>query len=65
MDTVNLYGMPELTKRQQQIVDYIDRHQHKTGAAPTLQEIADQFGFRSLTTVADHLRLIRQKGGAG
>ena len=54
--------MPELTKRQRQIVDFIDRHQHKTGAAPTLREIADEFGFRSVTTVADHLRLIRQKG---
>ncbi len=29
---------------------------------PAFQEIADHFGFRSLTTVADHLRLIKQKG---
>src|SRR6185436_2623520 len=32
------------------------------GVAPSFKEIADHFGFRSLTTVADHVRLIRQKG---
>ena len=54
--------MAELTKRQRQIVDFIDRHRHNTGVAPSYKEIADQFGFRSPTTVADHLRLIRKKG---
>ena len=29
---------------------------------PSFQEIAEHFGFKSPTTVADHLRLIRQKG---
>ena len=54
--------MLQLTKRQRQIVDFIARQRHDTGLTPSFQEIADQFGFRSLTTVADHLRLIRQKG---
>ncbi len=54
--------MKELTKRQRQIVDFIGRHRHNTGITPSFKDIADQFGFRSLTTVADHLRLIRQKG---
>src|SRR5262249_12337105 len=54
--------MPELTKRQRQIVDFIERQSRNVGVTPSFQEIADQFGFRSLTTVADHLRLIRQKG---
>jgi repressor LexA len=54
--------MAELTKRQRQIVDFIDRQRHNTGVVPSFKEIADQFGFRSLTTVADHLRLIRKKG---
>src|SRR5437868_6634272 len=54
--------MAELTKRQRQIVDFIDRQRRDHGVTPSFKEIADQFGFRSLTTVADHLRLIRQKG---
>jgi repressor LexA len=54
--------MSNLTRRQRQIVDFIDRHRHDTGVTPSFQEIATRFGFRSVTTVADHLRLIRQKG---
>jgi repressor LexA len=54
--------MAELTKRQRQIVDFIDRQRQNTGVAPSFKEIADQFSFRSPTTVADHLRLIRKKG---
>ena len=54
--------MPSLTRRQQQVLDFIRREQEQGGVAPTLAEIASHFGFRCLTTVADHLRLIRQKG---
>ena len=54
--------MTDLTKRQRQIVDFIDRQRRDHDIAPSFKEIADQFGFRSLTTVADHVRLIRQKG---
>ena len=54
--------MLQLTRRQQQVVDFIDRHRHSTGVSPTFREIAQHFGFRSSSTVADHLRLIRQKG---
>lgn len=55
----------ELTKRQQQIVDFIQRQQERDGISPTQTEIARHFGFNSVTTVADHLRLIRQKGLLG
>jgi len=54
--------MPPLTRRQQQLLDFIRREQEQGGVAPTLAEIARHFGFRSLNAVAEHLRLIRQKG---
>jgi repressor LexA len=54
--------MHDLTQRQQQIVDFIRRRQQASGLTPSFQEIAEHFGFKSPTTVADHLRLIRQKG---
>lgn len=57
--------MNELTKRQQQIVDFIQQQTLKMGVSPSFQDLADHFGFRSLTTVADHIRLIRQKGVLG
>src|SRR5436309_10645908 len=54
--------MNELTKRQRQILDFIQRCQQTTGVTPSLREIAAQFGFRSMSTVVDHVRLIQNKG---
>jgi repressor LexA len=54
--------MKELTRRQRQILEFVQRYQQDAGCAPSFQDIADHFGFRSPTTVADHLRLLRQKG---
>jgi repressor LexA len=54
--------MSELTRKQQQILDFIVKWQRTEGATPTYQEIADQFGFRSLNSVTEHVRLLRQKG---
>jgi repressor LexA len=61
-NTVSVFSMSALTRRQQQILDHIRREQEQAGHAPTLAEIARHFGFRSLNAVAEHLRLIRQKG---
>jgi repressor LexA len=54
--------MIELTRRQQQILDFILKWQRTAATTPTYQEIADQFGFRSLNSETEHLRLLRKKG---
>jgi len=54
--------MTDLTRKQQQILDFVVKRQRMDGATPTFQEIADQFGFKSLNSVTEHLRLLRQKG---
>ncbi len=54
--------MSELTRKQQQVLDFILKWQRTQGVTPTFQEIADQFGFRSLNSVTGHVRLLRQKG---
>jgi repressor LexA len=54
--------MTSLTRRQQQIVDFLQRFQRDEGIMPTAQEIAAHFGFRSPNAVTSHLRLLRQKG---
>ena len=53
--------MTGLTRKQQQILDFIMKWQRTEGATPTYQEIADQFGFRSLNSVTEHLRQLRLK----
>ena len=52
----------KLTKCQRRIVEFIQTCVRDSGRPPTRKEIAHHFGYRSLTTVEDHLRLIVQKG---
>ena len=54
--------MQALTKRQQQVLDFIQRTQQAEGIAPSHREIAAHFGFKSPYAASEHLRLIRQKG---
>jgi repressor LexA len=52
----------DLTQRQQEVLSFIIRHQQTNGAPPSQREVALEFGFRSTTAVADHLRALRRKG---
>lgn len=54
--------MKKLTRRQKQVLDFIDRTQRKTGIFPTLQEVANHFGFKSINAVQDHIRALTRKG---
>ena len=54
--------MNVLTRRQQQILDFIQKWQQMHGSAPSSQEISAQFGFRSPNAITGHLRLMRKKG---
>src|SRR5580698_10778583 len=54
--------MNALTRRQQQILDFIQKWQQTHGSAPSSQEISAQFGFRSPNAITGHLRLMRKKG---
>ncbi|MEO6845776.1 MAG: transcriptional repressor LexA [Chthoniobacterales bacterium] len=53
--------MPILTRKQQQIVDFI-RQQTRGGIVPTLREIQKRFKFASPSAVSGHLRLLEKKG---
>ena len=51
-----------LTKRQSEILGYLQRHINGQGYAPSFEEIAEQFGFQSLATVHEHLTNLERKG---
>jgi repressor LexA len=51
-----------LYRRQKQIMDYISENIEKYGYAPTLTEIAENFGLSSLATVHEHLAVLEKKG---
>lgn len=51
-----------LTKRQREILDFIESFIHTSGYSPSFEEIADFFGYRSLATVHEHLSNLERKG---
>ena len=54
--------MKQLTKRQTEILDFIQQAITETGAPPTRIEIANYFGFRSANAAEDHLKALAKKG---
>jgi repressor LexA len=54
--------MDEPTRAQQRLLDFIQAEEQAGRAAPTLREIAEQFGFRSHRAAACHLEALKRKG---
>jgi len=54
--------MPELTRRQSEILDFIQDFIEQTGMPPTRAEIARSLGFRSANAAEEHLRALQRKG---
>ena len=51
-----------LTRRQKELIDFLDHFIEKKGYAPTIEEMAEHFGLRSLATVHKHLTNLQKKG---
>jgi repressor LexA len=51
-----------LTKRQKQILTFIDDSLRRNGYAPSLHEICDQFKLHSISTIHKHLVHLEEKG---
>ena len=54
--------MLPLTKRQREILDYLNEFIQQHGYAPSLEEIGRRFGLSSLATVHKHLTNLQEKG---
>jgi repressor LexA len=51
-----------LTKRQSEILAYLQAYIGENGYAPSFEEIAEHFEFQSLATVHEHLTNLERKG---
>ncbi len=51
-----------LTKRQQEILEYLRQHISAFGYAPSLEEVAHRFRLSSVATVHKHLSNLEKKG---
>ncbi len=54
-------GQP-LTRRQREILDFLNEFIEQHGYAPSLEEIGRRFGLSSLATVHKHLTNLQEKG---
>ncbi len=52
----------ELTKRQQQILDFVRAEIHRCGYPPSVREIGEAIGLSSSSTVHSHLAALEAKG---
>jgi repressor LexA len=51
-----------LTSRRRQILDYISRSMERRGCSPSMREIAEAVGLRSVSTVSYHLEILAEAG---
>ena len=51
-----------LTRRQREILDYLNEYTAEHGYAPSFDEIAEKFDYASLATVHEHLSNLERKG---
>ena len=52
----------DLTDRQRAVLDFIRDHAGREGAPPTLQQIADAFGFAQACAAHKHVKRLQQAG---
>ena len=54
--------MPAVTKRQREVLDFIQSFESDRNYSPSFQEIADGLGLSSLATVHKHVHNLKRKG---
>lgn len=52
----------KLTKRQNEVLDFIKKELKTKGLAPTRVEIAEHFDFKSINSAEDHVKALQRKG---
>lgn len=55
-------GKEKLTLKQQRILEYINKFYLENRYTPTVRDICKQFNLKSTSTVATHLKRLREKG---
>ena len=52
----------KLSEKQNKVLDAIIRYKQIHGFPPTVREICDLIGYKSTSSVASHLKVLREKG---
>jgi DNA (cytosine-5)-methyltransferase 1 len=54
--------MQSLTKKQKRVFDFIESYINENGISPTINEIKDGLSLSAVSTVHEHLQILKQKG---
>lgn len=54
--------MDNLTHKQQQLFEFIEKYQWENGASPTIREMKEAFGVSSDNSILKHLKALEEKG---
>lgn len=53
---------PGLSRKQRRVLELVEAHFASDNCAPTLRQLADALGLRSIATVHEHLTALESKG---
>ncbi|SIS61047.1 LexA family protein [Salimicrobium flavidum] len=56
--------MKSLTRRQEDVTNYIEEHRATHGYSPTIREIGEGLGIKSSSTVHRHVQKLIDKGAS-
>ena len=56
-----MYTMKDLTRRQKEILTFIQDYEWRNGYWPSIREIQERFDFKSTNAVMGHLRALEKK----
>ena len=54
--------MQNLTKKQKEILDFINEYINKNNISPTIEEIRKKFKLKAVSTIHEHLSALKEKG---
>jgi len=57
-----MFGMIPLTRKQQQVWNFISESQQRLGIAPSVREIKKHFSFGSTRSAFDYIKVLAKKG---
>ncbi len=54
--------MPNLTKKQKQVFDFINTYIAENGISPTIEEIRKKLKLKAVSTIHEHISSLKNKG---
>ena len=54
--------MPNLTKKQKHVFDFVSGYIYENGISPTIEEIRKSLKLRAVSTIHEHINSLKEKG---